>query len=74
MKSILISSPSAPDIGSGISTYAKEISTSLTNKGYKIHFLSPTPKDASWLVQNSITHALSDPNASQADTCRKIFE
>ncbi|MCW9014365.1 MAG: glycosyltransferase family 4 protein [Gammaproteobacteria bacterium] len=74
MKTILISSPSEPDGGSGISTYAKEISTSLSNKGYEIHFLSPAPKDISWLEQNNITHVLSDQNSSQADTCRRTFE
>ena len=73
MKDILISSSSEPDGGSGISTYTKEISISLKKKGYAIHYLSPTPKDKTWLIENGITHISSDRNVAQAETCKRTF-
>lgn len=74
MKTILVSSTAAPDSGSGISTYAKEITESLIQKGFNIHYLSPAPKDTSWLVDNNITHILSDHQSDMAEVCRKVID
>jgi len=74
MRNILVSSSSEPDGGSGISTYSREISVCLKNKGYKIHYLSPTPNDTTWLTQNNISHVPSNRNSVQADTCLKTYD
>jgi len=72
MKNILISSSAAPDSGSGVSTYAREISENLVLKGYKIYYLSPTPDDFSWLKNNDIIHIESSYSSNLLERCQYL--
>ena len=53
---ILVSSSWAPDQGSGISTYAREISEELVRRGHRVTFLSPAPADDTWLQTQGVSH------------------
>lgn len=53
---IVIGSSSAPDSGSGINSYCKEVSEELMRSGCIVHYLSPAPSDRSWLESNNIKH------------------
>lgn len=74
MKNLLISSSSAPDSGSGISTYSREISECLSQRGYKIHYLSPTPKDFSWLLKYDIKHLESNHDSNMKSICLSLIK
>ncbi|CAH0993313.1 hypothetical protein SIN8267_03461 [Sinobacterium norvegicum] len=48
---ILIGSSSAPDTGSGITTYCKEMVEEFFRRGFSVFYTSPKPVDATWLEQ-----------------------
>lgn len=69
MRNILIASSAAPDAGSGISSYAREISEQFSSRGYEVHYYSPKPKDDKWYVENNIKYGLhsdQDSNVNEA--------
>jgi len=73
MKNILISSSAAPDTGSGISTYSKELAISIKNMNIDVHYFSPKPNDLNWLKKNQIKHIPSDPFGDPVKICRDLF-
>lgn len=73
MKNLLIASSAAPDNGSGISTYAREISECLVQKGYKIHYLSPTPNNSTWLERHNISHIECNHDSDLTEVCKYLI-
>ena len=69
---IAVGSSAAPDGGSGISTYAKELSEGLIAKGIDVAYVSPTPKSKLWLERQGIVHLPTDPNEDQVNVARNI--
>lgn len=53
---IAIGCSSAPDRGSGISAYAKDLATALRGMDVDVHFVSPSPTDTSWMDRLGIQH------------------
>jgi glycosyltransferase involved in cell wall biosynthesis len=59
---IIVGCSSAPDEGSGILTYAKQLTEELHRCGYELHFVSPAPVDRCWLNVNGIQHFSTSQN------------
>ena len=69
---IIVGSSAAPDQGSGIGNYAKELSEALVALGHSIHYLSPPPKDYSWLTQCKANHVTSDQYDDPLQRCQEL--
>ena len=70
---VAISSSAPPDAGSGISTYAKELAIGFIEKGYKVLFISPPPRDQGWLKENGLEHFPTEPLADQVEIARNLL-
>ena len=73
MRNILISSSASPDHGSGISSYAKELTESLIRRNIKIHYFSPKPKNWSWIRDHNLGFLESDPTGDSRSICRNLL-
>lgn len=71
---ILIGCSSPPDRGSGILTYSKELSEALLAMGVEIHFMSPSPKDRSWIENHGIRHVTSNQDDDQIQLAKQILQ
>lgn len=73
---ILIACSSAPDRGSGISAFAKDLSEELRSRGMHVIFMSPPPEDPAWLDQHRIQHIptpqAGDPRATAKTAFRSL--
>ncbi len=70
---LLLASSSPPDRGSGINTYAKELSEALIKLGHEVHYLSPSPNDFSWLDDLGIRHVASERVGNQIEAAKKLI-
>lgn len=70
---LLIGSSSPPDKGSGIGHYSKELTEELLRLGIEIHYLSPTPKDDSWIRRHSIRHLPSNQSDDPIEKARNVL-
>lgn len=57
---LLVASSSPPDRGSGINAYCRNLVEALVADKHELHFLSPSPKDDTWLRQHGVRHVASD--------------
>lgn len=64
---LLIASSAAPDRGSGIGNYAKDLTEAFIEMGIEVHFMSPTPDDYSWLNRFGIKHLATDQDDDQIE-------
>jgi glycosyltransferase involved in cell wall biosynthesis len=71
---IIVASSSAPDLGHGISTYAREIAEAMIGLGIEVHFVSPTPSDRSWLRKHGIMHVSTDQGEDPFDAALRVLE
>jgi glycosyltransferase involved in cell wall biosynthesis len=70
---ILISSSAAPDRGSGISAYAKDLAESFVRKGHEVRYLAPAPDDHSWLQEHGITLLPVEPQGNQIKQAQELL-
>jgi len=51
---LLVAASSAPDGGAGISSYAKDLTEVMRQKGHSVTYVAPAPDDDSWLRQHGV--------------------
>ena len=74
MGTLVIGCSSPPDRGAGIGTYSKELAESFASRGYEILYVSPRPKNDSWLETHSFKHAETEPTANQLQIARDVID
>ena len=70
---LLVGCSSPPDRGSGILTYSKELTEQLLIRGIEVHFVSPKPKDATWIKQHRIPQVSFDQHDEPRDAASKLL-
>ena len=70
---VLVASSSPSDRGQGITAYARSLCEALAQQGVEIHFLSPEPRDRSWLDGLGIACFAADQNDDPVDACRRLL-
>lgn len=70
---IIVASSSPPDRGSGINTYARIITEELLLMGNEIHYLSPTPSNATWFEEKGIHHISCGQDDEPLESARKTL-
>jgi glycosyltransferase involved in cell wall biosynthesis len=71
---VLVASSSPPDRGQGITAYAKSLCEALVAKGVEVHFLSPEPRDRSWLEEFGIANFGADQDDDPVNACRALLQ
>lgn len=74
IRSVLVSCSAPPDEGSGIQSYAKEISLGFKRLGLDVHFMSPSPRDRSWLQEHGIRHLPTEKLTDQVESARQALD
>jgi len=74
MDTLVIGCSSPPDRGAGIGTYSKELAECFASRGYDILYVSPRPKDLTWLATHGFEHAETDPMGDQLQIARDVFD
>jgi glycosyltransferase involved in cell wall biosynthesis len=70
---VLVASSSPPDRGQGITAYARSLCEALAQRGVELHFLSPEPRDRSWLERFGIACFGADQRDDPIDACRRLL-
>ena len=71
---ILVASSSPPDRGQGITAYARSLCEALAGMGVEVHFLSPEPRDRSWLERFGVAHFAADQHGDAVASCRELLD